>query len=143
MTEGAKPVASFPDIRGQKRAMKSPLVRTFIGLLAVGLGLVSDLHAQGMNYVDESGNIFFVDRLEDVPMRYRSQLIPPTPTLPPGSKIAKQYEAQVKRSQKEQERIKKRQTREKELARKRAEKEKVRKEREEARAKKRKKKQSP
>jgi|GEM_PF-2400839 len=35
--------------------------------------------SQAVNYIDESGNIYFADSIRDVPHRYRSQLITPTP----------------------------------------------------------------
>lgn len=37
-------------------------------------------YAESFRYMDESGNIFFVDRVEDVPLQYRSQILLPTPT---------------------------------------------------------------
>lgn len=42
--------------------------------------------AQVYRYIDESGNIHWVDRLDDVPYRYRDQVVPPTaiPVYPKG-----------------------------------------------------------
>jgi hypothetical protein len=119
--------------------MRSLFLRIALPLLGAALLSGGAVAAQGMNYVDEAGNIYFVDSIDQVPQQYRSQLVPPKPTLPPGSKVAREYENQLKRQQKELEREKKKKEREKENARKKAEKEKLKKEREEARAKKKKK----
>jgi len=119
--------------------MRVVLTRIALPLVGAILILSGSVAAQGMNYVDEAGNIYFVDNINQVPMQYRSQLIPPTPSLPPGSKVAREYENQVKRQQKELEREKKKKEKEKEKAKKKAEKEKLKKEREEAREKKKKK----
>jgi glutaredoxin 3 len=37
------------------------------------------LHAQALRYQDEAGNIFFVDKLSDIPQKYRSQVVAPPP----------------------------------------------------------------
>jgi len=94
------------------------------------------VEAQSFNYQDEAGNIYFVDRIEDVPMQYRSQVLPPKPTLPPGSKAARQYESELKKIEKQKERDRKKKEKEKAKEQKRLEKEKKKKEREEARKKK-------
>lgn len=39
--------------------------------------------AQSYRYMDDSGNIYFVERLAEVPPKYRSQVVPPTPTIDP------------------------------------------------------------
>ena len=41
--------------------------------------LASIAHAQELRFIDESGNIHWVERLEEVPPRYRNQVVPPTP----------------------------------------------------------------
>jgi len=71
------------------------------------LSIPGGADAQGLNYVDESGNIFFVDNINQVPMQYRNQFIAPRPTLSPDSRAGKEYERSVKRRQIEIERAKK------------------------------------
>jgi hypothetical protein len=51
-----------------------------VALLAAGLSLVTSADAQRFRYIDNSGNIHFVDSLSQVPERYMSQVVPPTPT---------------------------------------------------------------
>jgi hypothetical protein len=46
----------------------------------VWLAHQGEVHAQQVRYMDSSGNIHFVDRLSEVPPRYREQVVPPTPT---------------------------------------------------------------
>ncbi len=60
--------------------------------------------AQSVRYQDESGNIFFVDTISQVPERYRSQVIPPT-TLPPmNSKQWKIYQRNLQKQKQLEER---------------------------------------
>lgn len=86
--------------------------------------------AQSLNYVDEGGNIHFADTINDVPMQYRHQLIPPQPTLVPGSKSAREYERMVKAREREAERLKRKKERDAEKKRKLEEREKKKKEKE-------------
>jgi type IV secretory pathway VirB10-like protein len=51
-----------------------------VALLAAGLSLVASADAQRFRYIDNSGNIHFVDSLSQVPERYMNQVVPPTPT---------------------------------------------------------------
>lgn len=44
-------------------------------------------HAQPFRYMDSSGNLFWVDRIEDIPMRYRNQVLAPTPVPPRTGKM--------------------------------------------------------
>jgi hypothetical protein len=95
-----------------------PLPTLFLaGLFLAGLAVNS--YAQGFNYIDESGNIFFVDRLDQVPPRYQNQFVTPTPIpvdrhgrpiVPKKSKeqLAKEKEKRKKEAQKEREKAKQR-----------------------------------
>lgn len=49
-----------------------------IGFLIVASALRA--HTQQFKYMDNSGNIHFVESLNDVPRQYRHQIVPPTPT---------------------------------------------------------------
>jgi hypothetical protein len=44
------------------------------------VALVPDGEAQRFRYMDASGNIHFVETINDVPRQYRQQIVPPTPT---------------------------------------------------------------
>jgi|GEM_PF-4227496 len=46
-------------------------------------------HSQSFRFMDESGNIYFVDRLEDVPLKYRYQVLKPSPPPNPKAKVKK------------------------------------------------------
>lgn len=63
----------------------------FLGL-SIGIFLPK-AEAQSFRYIDESGNIFFVEKPEDVPTRYRDQVVKPTP-LPI---LTKQQQRQIKK----------------------------------------------
>ena len=53
--------------------------------MAVFISLPGKAQAQSYRYIDESGNINFVDRLSDVPFKYRYQIIgTPTPSIGDG-----------------------------------------------------------
>jgi hypothetical protein len=56
------------------------------------LGSLIALISQGYSYVDEAGNIHFVERLDQIPTRYRYQVVKPSPTLDPTQyyKVLKQ-----------------------------------------------------
>jgi hypothetical protein len=114
------------------------------GLLSFAFALLMSLpslaHAQGLNYVDEAGNIYFVDNIDQVPMQYRNQFIEAKPTLSPDSRAGKEYERNLKRRQIEIERAKKKKEKEEAKKKKLAEKEKKKKEKETEKDKKKKKK---
>jgi len=55
--------------------------------------------ADQLKYMDDAGNIHFVDRLAQVPPKYKEQIVPPTPT----PVLDKRQIAQLKRAQKEAE----------------------------------------
>lgn len=44
------------------------------------------VEGQSYRYIDESGNIFFVDRIDQIPPKYRYQVLPPTPIPDPRYK---------------------------------------------------------
>ena len=74
-------------------------------------------HAQAYKYMDEAGNINFVDRLSDVPLRYRNQIpgAVPTPVVLSKKEHAKAIKEKAK--------LEKKQAKEQEKARKKAQKE--------------------
>jgi hypothetical protein len=93
--------------------------------------------AEQYRYMDSSGNIYFVDSINQVPPRYREQVIPPTPAPVYDRKTQAlvkrmQREAEVKRMRAEKEkqreeqrlrRLKERDAKEREREAKRREKE--------------------
>lgn len=97
---------------------------TFIFLSLIFLN-VSNLYAQTIRYIDDAGNILWVDRIEDVPMRYRSQVVKPTPVVEGGaeSKEYREYLKEQKRKELEKAREEKKKQKELELAKKKREKE--------------------
>lgn len=108
-------------------------------IAALMLTLPLSTAAQSLNYIDEAGNIHFVDNLNDVPMQYRNQFIAPQPTLQPGSRAAREYEKTLKQRERELEREKKMKEKEEAKKKKLEEKKKREKEKEKAREKKKKK----
>jgi len=62
-------------------------VNCFKRLLAVlGFSLLFTpliLVSQGYSYIDEAGNIHFVERLDQIPSRYKHQVLKPSPTIDP------------------------------------------------------------
>lgn len=56
-----------------------PFLIAQILLLASLSGLPFSCYAQSFRYMDESGNIHFVDSISEVPPRYRNQVLAPTP----------------------------------------------------------------
>ncbi len=51
--------------------------------LMIGLLIIASVpgsQAQQFRYMDNSGNIHFVESINDVPRQYRHQIVPPTPT---------------------------------------------------------------
>ncbi len=94
--------------------------------------------AQSLNYIDEAGNIHFVESLNDVPQQYRNQFIPAQPTLQPGSRAAKEYDKTIKIRERELEREKKKKEKEEARKKKLEEREKKKKEKEESKKKKKK-----
>jgi hypothetical protein len=112
--------------------------RTSFALVVLLLipGIIS---AQGLNYVDEAGNIYFVDNIDQVPMQYRNQFIAPQPTLSPLSRAGKEYERELKRRQIELDRAKKKKEKEEAKKKKLIEKERKKKQKEKEKQKKKKK----
>jgi hypothetical protein len=112
--------------------------RTSFALVVLLLipGIIS---AQGLNYVDEAGNIYFVDNIDQVPMQYRNQFIAPQPTLSPHSRAGKEYERELKRRQIELDRAKKKKEKEEAKKKKLIEKERKKKQKEKEKQKKKKK----
>lgn len=86
----------------------------FVLVFFVSIPLVA---AQSIRYIDESGNIHWVDSLQKIPPQYRDQVLKPTPA--PGSEKAaleqqrkaealkKQKDREDQRKKKEEERKKK------------------------------------
>ena len=58
--------------------------------------------AQTFRYQDESGNIFFVEKLSDIPEKYRSQVIPPTPLPYRNERERRKWMKEQKKLAKEQ-----------------------------------------
>jgi type IV secretory pathway VirB10-like protein len=54
-------------------------VRGWVALLVI-LSLANLANSQQFRYMDDAGNIFFVDHLSKIPKEYRAQVAPPTPT---------------------------------------------------------------
>ena len=91
-----------------------------LSLLTVGVVTLSSptiSHAQAVNYVDESGNIYFADSIRDVPQRYRYQLVTPTPwpldkhgkpIIPKKSREQVQAERDRERAKKQAEKMRQR-----------------------------------
>lgn len=91
-------------------------VKFIVCLLSIYLVLaVSSVYAQSYKYMDASGNINFVDRFEDVPLKYRNQIPGFIPT--PGFVMDKKEKAKLDREalKKEREKEKQRKKREKQL----------------------------
>ncbi len=121
--------------------MKTNL-KTFI--LAVSLFCLSAplerAFADQYRYMDSSGNIYFVDSINQVPPRYREQVFPPTPvpvydkkTQALVNRMQREAEAKRLRAEKEKQREELRQKRLKEKEAKEREKEAKRLEKEERR----------
>ena len=77
------------------------MVTRFLSFIfAVGLLLIpSTSRAQTYRYQDESGNFFFVDKLSDIPTKYLSQVVPPTPPPYHTEKEKKKWERAQARAQ--------------------------------------------
>ena len=63
--------------------------------------------AQSVNYVDESGNIFFVDSIDQVPLKFRAQVVPPTPTPDLKPREFRKHQSELKKIEKEKIKAKK------------------------------------
>ena len=85
-------------------------------LVILGLVLPLSAMAQGVNYKDEAGNINFVERLEDVPVRYRPQIVKPTPTPDLSPRDQRKYDSEKRKALQHTEKIKKKAQKEKERA---------------------------
>lgn len=53
--------------------------------------------AQSYRYIDSAGNINFVDSISEIPPKYRSQVMPPTPTPITDPKLLKKIEREQKK----------------------------------------------
>ena len=83
------------------------MIKYFNGLCFALLIMTQVSHAQSVRYMDNSGNIHFVDNLSDVPARYRQQVVPPTPTPildKRGLQEKRRLELQAKRQAAEEQR---------------------------------------
>jgi hydroxymethylpyrimidine pyrophosphatase-like HAD family hydrolase len=105
-------------------------MRFFLTLFFTMLALPA--FAQSYRYIDDAGNILWVDSLEQVPLRYRNQLMKPTPAqeFGSGSQAQKEYERQLKKIQREKEREEKKKQREIERAEKKQKREEEKKKKE-------------
>lgn len=66
--------------------MKEKMKRNYIIALGIlTLFFTVNLNADSFRYMDESGNIHWVDRITDVPTKYINQVMPPTPSYEIGS----------------------------------------------------------
>jgi hypothetical protein len=81
------------------------LVSSILFVFALTAGNPSTAAAQAVNYIDESGNIHFADSPEQVPLRYRDQVIRKKPVVL-GKKEFKEAQRDFKRQQAELEREK-------------------------------------
>jgi hypothetical protein len=93
-------------------------------VVIVAIGSSNSAIADQLRYMDSSGNIIFVDSLNQVPTRYRDQVVPPTPVPAYDRKTAAlmkrmQREAEVKKIRaqrdKEREELRQKKLREREL----------------------------
>lgn len=73
-------------------------------VVLVVVAVQSDAHAQRYRYMDSSGNIHFVESLNDVPRPYRQQIVPPTPTPVLDARQKKELQRAKERGLKERER---------------------------------------
>ena len=60
------------------------IMRLFAGLgtvsgVLLAIGVAAD--AQNHRWIDSAGNIHFSESIENIPKRYRNQVVPPTPTV--------------------------------------------------------------
>ncbi|MBX7139113.1 MAG: hypothetical protein K1X83_14155 [Oligoflexia bacterium] len=78
--------------------------------------------AESIMFMDDSGNIFFVDSIDQVPVKYRDQLKEPLKKpAEVDKKDVKRYEKELKKLQKEKEKEEKKRERDAKLAQKREE----------------------
>ena len=98
------------------------LVLALSMLLLLGFPF-SALRADGVMYMDEAGNIFFVDSPSQVPERYRYQLTPVAKPLYLDEKSQKDLEKATTKKQRQKEKDEKRKSRIDERERKKKEKE--------------------
>lgn len=68
------------------------------------MACASIAQAQRYRYMDSSGNIHFVDALNDVPRQYRQQIVPPTPTPVLDARQKKELQRTKERELKERQR---------------------------------------
>lgn len=121
--------------------MKKRLLIITLSLSLITLSAASEhALADQYRYMDSSGNIYFVDSINQVPSRYREQVIPPTPapvydkkTQALVKRMQREAEAKRLRAEREKQREELRQKRMKEKEAKEREREAKRREKEEQR----------
>lgn len=94
------------------RRLRTLAMIAFMGVL-LEVYLPQSAFAESLRYEDEAGNLHFVDRLSDIPDRYREQVVPSRPTASSDQDYKKQL-SEWKRQQKDSEKETKRQLRERE-----------------------------
>lgn len=101
------------------------MLRAFLIFLFVGVLITTptSAHADGLMYMDEAGNIFFVDRPDQVPERYRRQLTPTPKAVYLDEKSRKEMEKTLSKQQRNKEKDSKRKMRIEERERKKQQKE--------------------
>lgn len=91
-----------------------------VALSVLLLGALRESCAEQIRYIDDAGNIRFVDRVAEVPRQYRQQVVPPTPTVFLDRKAQlelqrRQRDAAREKERKEQEKRRELQKRQREL----------------------------
>jgi type IV secretory pathway VirB10-like protein len=86
-------------------------------------------NAQSYRYIDEAGNIIFVDSISEIPSRYRYQVIPPTPVPVMDQKTRAKHNKMVEKRRREVEAKKVKEQRTKEQQKRQLEREKKARER--------------
>lgn len=81
---------------------RKKILMTVLSVFGLCVGSVGGVWGDQLRYMDEAGNIRFVNRMKEVPREYREQIIPPTPApvLDERQRAAlkrKQQEEQVRR----------------------------------------------
>ena len=84
-------------------------VTLLLACAAVSALWIGEPVADQIRYMDEAGNIIFVDKLSEVPKEYMHQIMTPTPT----PVISKQEAAEMQRKRRQEQMEKERKEREK------------------------------
>ena len=77
------------------------IIKLIITPLLFNIVISSIGHAQPIRYMDKAGNIFFVDKLGQVPEEYRDQVLTPTPKPILSKEQVKEVNKQVKEEEKQ------------------------------------------